>query len=213
MRATLEGEGNVTQDSIIDTLAFRAGEIILYPGNPGPRERIYRVESGLVRIQSVDDDGNALTLRFVRPGEYFGEEALSGGERRYHAEAATDTRIAQIQPDRLDPQETLDLAVGMARAISQTYDAIQRLVSQRLKNRIAAALLQLMDTPLAVQDKKGRAMIHVTHDEIASAVGSVRETVTKVVGELAREGLIKSGYGRIMLLDTEALDELAHQSG
>jgi CRP-like cAMP-binding protein len=203
----------VTQGSIIDTLAFRAGEIILYPGRPGPRDRIYRVESGLVRIQSVDDDGNALTLRFVRPGEYFGEEALSGGERRYHAEAAADTRIAQIHPERLDPQETLNLAVRLALALGRTYDSIQRLVSQRLKNRIAAALLEFMDTPLAVRDAKGRIMIHVTHDEIASAVGSVRETVTKVVGELAREGVIKSGYGRVMLLDTQALESLARQSG
>ncbi|GEM89703.1 helix-turn-helix domain-containing protein [Oceanithermus desulfurans] len=203
----------MTQGSIIDTLAFRAGEIILYPGSPGPRDRIYRVESGLVRIQSVDDDGNALTLRFVRPGEYFGEEALSGGERRYHAEAAADTRIAQIHPERMDPQETLNLAVRLALALGQTYDAIQRLVSQRLKNRIAAALLEFMDTPLAVHDNKGRVMIHVTHDEIASAVGSVRETVTKVVGELVREGLIKSGYGRVMLLDIEALGELARQNG
>jgi len=203
----------VTQGSVIDTLAFRAGEIILYPGNPGPRDRIYRVESGLVRIQSVDDDGNALTLRFVRPGEYFGEEALSGGERRYHAEAAADTRIAQIHPNRLDPQETLNLAVQLALALGRTYDAIQRLVSQRLKNRIAAALLDLRDTSLAVRDSRGRVMIHITHDEIASAVGSVRETVTKVVGELAREGLIKSGYGRVLLVDISALEKLAQQSG
>lgn len=203
----------MTQGSVIDTLAFRAGEIILYPGNPGPRDRIYRVESGLVRIQSVDDDGNALTLRFVRPGEYFGEEALSGGERRYHAEAAADTRIAQIHPNRLDPQETLNLAVQLALALGRTYDAIQRLVSQRLKNRIAAALLDLRDTSLAVRDSRGRVMIHITHDEIASAVGSVRETVTKVVGELAREGLIKSGYGRVLLVDISALEKLAQQSG
>jgi len=202
----------VTQGSIIDTLVFRADEIILYPGKPGPRDRIYRVESGLVRIQSVDDDGNALTLRFVRPGEYFGEEALSGGDRPYHAEAAVDTRIAQIHPNLLEPQEALDLAVQLALALNRTYTSIQRLVSQRLKNRVAAALLEFAETPLAVRDAKGRVMIHVTHDEIASAVGSVRETVTKVVGELARDGLIKSGYGRVMLLDAPTLAELAQQS-
>ncbi|WP_457629312.1 helix-turn-helix domain-containing protein [Oceanithermus sp.] len=203
----------MTQSSIIDTLAFRAGEIILYPGASGPKDRIYRVESGLVRIQSVDNDGNALTLRFVRAGEYFGEEALAGGERDYHAEAAADTRIAQIHPSRMSPQETLELAAQLVQALNQTYDAIQRLVAQRLKNRIAAALIGFMDTPLAVRDPRGRVMIHVTHDEIASAVGSVRETVTKVIGELAREGLIKSGYGRVMLLDIEALGRLARQNG
>lgn len=199
----------MTQGGIIDTLTFHAGEIILYPGNPDSHDRIYRVESGLVRIQSVDDDGNALTLRFVHPGEFFGEECLSGGERRYHAEAATDTRIAQIHPAKLDPGETLNLAIQLTNALGQTYDSIQRLAAQRLKNRIAAFLLEFSETALASRDARGRVVLRVTHDEIASAVGSVRETVTKVVGELSRKGVIKSGYGRVMLLDFAALEKLA----
>lgn len=41
------------------------------------------------------------------------------------------------------------------------------------------------------------------------AVGSVRETVTKVVGELTREGLIAAGYGKIALLDVAKLGAVA----
>ncbi len=197
--------------SIVDTLTFRPGEIILYPGVPDPRDKLYQVREGLVRIQSVDDEGNALTLRFVRPGEYFGEEALAGIERIYFAEAATATKVDELNPALLSPEETVELTVHLVSALSESYRTIQRLVSQRLKNRIAAALLTFADTPLATQDKAGNPVVHVTHDEIAAAVGSVRETVTKVIGELAREGYIRSGYGKVALINVKGLRELAHR--
>jgi len=203
----------VSERSIIDTLSFRAGEVILYPGRVGPRDRIYRVESGLVRIQSVDNDGNALTLRFVKEGGYFGEEALTGEKRSYHAEAAVDTRIAQVSTANLTPEETLEIAGHLVEALSQAYDAIHRLTTQRLRHRVARAMLELADTPLAFRDSRGRITIRATHDEIAAAVGSVRETVTKIIGELTREGVIKSGYGRILLLDLQTLRELADSRG
>ena len=76
-----------------ETVSFKAGDVILYPGVPGPRDRAYRVLEGLVRLEAVDEEENALTLRLVRPGGFFGEEALFGQERIYFAEAATDVRL------------------------------------------------------------------------------------------------------------------------
>ncbi|RIH86555.1 MULTISPECIES: helix-turn-helix domain-containing protein [Calidithermus] len=200
------------QNSIIDTIGFHAGEIILYPGKPGPKDKLYRVREGLVRLQSVDEEGNALTLRFARPGEYFGEEVLSGDERSYFAEAVTRTRIDIVSPEELTPEETVKLARHLVNALTQTYRTIQRLSGQRLKNRIAATLLELSNTPIAFRESSGRVGVRATHDEIASAVGSVRETVTKVIGELSREGYIKSGYGKLVLENIRGLEDLAQQA-
>jgi CRP/FNR family cyclic AMP-dependent transcriptional regulator len=77
---------------------------------------------------------------------------------------------------------------------------------------MAAALLELAATPLA-REEEGVIVLHATHDELAAAVGSVRETVTKVIGELAREGYIRSGYGKIVLKDPEGLKTLAQSKG
>ncbi|WP_027876727.1 helix-turn-helix domain-containing protein [Meiothermus cerbereus] len=200
------------QTSILDTLTFDPGEIILYPGEPGPKDLLYRVREGLVRLQSVDDEGNALTLRFVRPGEYFGEEVISGGERTYFAEAVTETKVDTLAPAQLSAQEMTDLVQGLVKALSQTYQTIQRISGQRLKNRIAAALLDLSRTPVAFTEKNGRIGVRATHDEIASAVGSVRETVTKVIGELTREGYIRSGYGKLVLENPSGLERLSKEA-
>ncbi|AFV75550.1 Crp/Fnr family transcriptional regulator SdrP [Thermus oshimai] len=194
-----------------ETLSFRPGEVILYPGVPGPRDRVYQVLKGLVRLEAVDLEGNALTLRLVRPGGFFGEEALSGLERGYFAEAVTEVELLPL-PKEPDPETLKALTAHLAQALAEGYRRIERLATQRLKNRMAAALLELMDTPLA-KEEDGKIVLRATHDELAAAVGSVRETVTKVIGELAREGYIRSGYGKIALLDLKGLKELSQHKG
>ena len=80
-----------------ETVSFKAGDVILYPGVPGPRDRAYRVLEGLVRLEAVDEEGNALTLRLVRPGGFFGEEALFGQERIYFAEGDVELTDQQVE--------------------------------------------------------------------------------------------------------------------
>jgi CRP-like cAMP-binding protein len=194
-----------------ETVTFKPGEVILYPGVPGPRDRVYRVLEGLVRLEAVDEEGNALTLRLVRPGGYFGEEALAGMERTYFAEAVTEV-VAEPLPKEPHPEEIRQVLLSLAQALSESYRRIERLATQRLKNRMAAAILELAETPLAHEEPEG-LVLRATHDELAAAVGSVRETVTKVIGELTREGYIRSGYGKIVLKDLKGLRELAQSRG
>ncbi|ADW21120.1 Crp/Fnr family transcriptional regulator [Thermus scotoductus] len=194
-----------------ETVTFKPGEVILYPGVPGPRDRVYRVLEGLVRLEAVDEEGNALTLRLVRPGGYFGEEALAGMERTYFAEAVTEV-VAEPLPKEPHPEEIRQVLLSLAQALSESYRRIERLATQRLKNRMAAAILELAETPLAHEEPEG-LVLRATHDELAAAVGSVRETVTKVIGELTREGYIRSGYGKIILKDIKGLKELAQSRG
>ena len=194
-----------------ETITFKPGEVILYPGVPGPRDRVYRVLEGLVRLEAVDEEGNALTLRLVRPGGYFGEEALAGMERTYFAEAVTEV-VAEPLPKEPHPEEIRQVLLSLAQALSESYRRIERLATQRLKNRMAAAILELAETPLAHEEPEG-LVLRATHDELAAAVGSVRETVTKVIGELTREGYIRSGYGKIILKDIKGLKELAQSRG
>ncbi len=189
-----------------DATTFAPGEIILFPGPP---DRVLRVEEGLVRVHTVDDDGNGLTLRYVKPGGYFGEEALVGLERRYFAEAVTETTVEEAADPRDDGLEAPMLTAHLVEALETMYRSLHRLAGKRLRARIAAELLELRDSAIASVDDEGRAVVHITHDDLAAAVGSVRETVTKVIGELARYGALESGYGKVVLRDVARLREVA----
>ena len=189
-----------------DTLTYSPSEVILFPGESG---NVYRVHEGLVRIHTVDDEGNGLTLRYVKPGGYFGEEAMCGLSRRYFAEAVTPTSVEVMSPMTLNPEENLNLTTHLVEAIERLYRSLYRLSGKRLKARIAAELLDLQDSALASQGGRGEPVVHITHDDLAAAVGSVRETVTKVVGELSRQGAINAGYGKIALVDVGLLRSVA----
>ena len=196
----------LSQTAHMNTQTYNPDEVILFPGEPS---YLYRVRSGLVRIHTVDDEGTGLTLRYVKPGGFFGEEALYGVKRRYFAEAVTACELAVLEPTRLDRQELNELNEHLVEVIEHLYRSLYRLSGKRLKARIAAELLDLKDSALASVDDSGRATVHITHDDLAAAVGSVRETVTKVVGELARLGAIDAGYGKITLVDTNLLRQTA----
>ena len=189
-----------------DTLSYGPSEVILFPGESGS---VYRVHEGLVRIHTVDDEGNGLTLRYVKPGGYFGEEAVCGLPRRYFAEAVTPTNVEAMSPMTLNPEENLHLTTHLVEAIERLYRSLYRLSGKRLKARIAAELLDLQDSALASRGGQDEPVVHITHDDLAAAVGSVRETVTKVVGELSRQGAINAGYGKIALVDIGLLRTVA----
>lgn len=196
----------VLEKTFVDTITYRPGVVILYPGKA---DMLYRVSSGLVRIHTMDDDGNGLTLRYVKPSEYFGEEALAGLSRQYFAEAVTDSTVDIINPALMSAEDNLEVTTHLVKTLERAYSSIYRLVGKRLRARIAAELLELKDTALATRQESGKLLIYATHDELAAAVGSVRETVTKVVGELSRDGVISAGYGKITLKDEKALRQIA----
>ena len=194
------------EKTFVDAITYRPGAVILYPGKS---DMLYRVQSGLIRVHTMDDEGNGLTLRYVKPGEFFGEEALAGVERHYFAEAVTDSTVDVINPALMNAEDNLEVTTHLVKTLDRAYDNIYRLVGKRLRARIAGELLELKDTALATQLQTGETMIYATHDELAAAVGSVRETVTKVVGELSREGVISAGYGKITLKNERALATIA----
>lgn len=196
----------VDQREYTDSHSFGPGEVILFPGAP---DNVYRVRSGLVRIHTVDDEGNGLTLRYVRPGGYFGEEAIAGLTRKYYAESVASSAIEILSPAAMQPEDNLELTTDLVRSVSDLYRSLHRLSGKRLRSRIAAELLDLRESALASENESGHTVVRITHDDLAAAVGSVRETVTKVVGELARSGAIASGYGKIALTDEEMLKRIA----
>ena len=59
--------------------------------------------------------------------------------------------------------------------------------------------------------RRGEEGLEVTlsHQDLAHLAGSTRETITKVLGELAMDDTIELGYRRILVLKPEALREVS----
>ncbi len=199
---------------IMHEASFMAGEQIFSQG--APCTAVYLVVSGQVKVLRVTPEGSAIVLCVRGPGEYFCPvPVLDSGTQLGSAEALTDVtllwaeRAAFLALCRVTP----DLLVAVQ---GDCLGEVRRLVSRlematfgSTKARLAVALLaeslrrQSGDTPPDT--------VHLTHQELGELVGSSRETVSRVLAQMEREGLVTLGRQRIIIRDREALKALSGQ--
>lgn len=189
---------------------FSSGSLIYSPHQP--METLFILKAGRVRIFRVSPDGRALTTAIITPGTIFGEMVLVGQQMHdSFAEALGDVAVCVMT--RKDVQTLLLGDARIAARISETLGRRLAQVEQRLSDaifksvpeRIAGTLLVLASTrPL------GRTVqVHITHEQLAALAGTSRETTTKVLGELAGQGLVALGRGRVVILQPSGLEQLA----
>jgi len=189
------------------TLSFNRKQALYHHGDNA--NSVFRVTSGLVRITRMTPEGRILTVRHVLPGDYFGEEAFMSGKREEMAEALTRTEIEAIDPSRIDGADLMSITQSLSHQMQRLMDYEYHLQTGDLRQRVARYLLTLADTPLATRDAAGHPAISATHELIAEGTASTRESVSKIITELRAEGLIRSGYRNIVLVDEVELDSIA----
>lgn len=192
---------------------YQRGEVVYRQGEP--TGRIYRAETGFVRLLKTTGKGRTITVRHVLPGDYFGEDALmcaAGGDHPHAAEALTNALIVSFEPRELEGAELLALARNLGEQLRRAMSFEVHLQSGDLRQRVVRYLLELADTPLGAEDAENRLYVRATHELLAEGSGSTRESVSKIVTELREANLIESGYRHITLLDLDGLQALAVQA-
>lgn len=164
--------------------------------------------SGRAKIGSFTDDGKQAILAFIEPGELFGELALLGGaEREEYAEAVEKSTVILLPADVM--RDLLERRPDVSLGVTKLFGLRRRRIERRLKSllfrsnreRLVSLLLELAEqygerTPDGV-----RLKIKLSHQDLASVIGSTRETVTVLLGELQSEGRLKIGRRKIVVTD------------
>mgnify|MGYP000448164969 CR=1 FL=1 len=104
-----------------------------------------------------------------------------------------------------------DVARNLARQMRRVLAYETHLQTGELRSRIARYLLFLADTPASFRDEGG-LYVTVSHEEIADATASTRESVSKLLSDMRREGLIATAYRKVYLLDLEGLEAEAQSA-
>lgn len=188
-------------------LSFNRKQALYHHGDHA--NSVFRIETGLVRITRMTPEGRILTVRHVLPGDYFGEEAFMSGRREEMAEALTRTEIEAIDPQRIDGNDLMLITRSLSQQMQRLMDYEYHLQTGDLRQRVARYLITLSETPLATRDPSGHPAISATHELIAEGTASTRESVSKIITELRAEGLIRSGYRNIVLVEESDLDDIA----
>ena len=163
------------------------------------------IVEGSVRVSKCAPNGRELPLYRVGAGEtcIISSSCLLGHED-YNARGVTEADTVLM----LLPKPVFDALMGepgfrdfvfhlFAERIADLMQLIEEVAFRKLDQRLAAVLLG-----------KGRT-IHVTHQQLADELGSVREIVSRLLKGLAEQGLVRLGREQVEILDPAGLRRLA----
>jgi CRP/FNR family cyclic AMP-dependent transcriptional regulator len=200
--------GKVSQPTLVPKREF-----VFTPEQPS--DRVYMLKKGRVRITKLSETGKHFTLVILEPGDIFGEEAvLTGTHRRYYAEVLDDAHICAIDRKAFEKvvannaKISLRLAKIVEQRLEDTQDMLETIVFYDVQTRLARLLLKLSDLHGKADDRGTRIGIKLTHEDIASLIGSTRETTSKILNEFRSMGWIDIQNRMIHILNTRALKQL-----
>lgn len=188
-------------------------EYIFTPDEPS--SQVYMLKSGRVRISRLSETGKHFTLVILEPGDIFGESAIFSDEpRRNFAEALDEAEICAIDKREFEnvimknASVSLKIAQIVEHRLTEAQEQIEHLVFYDVQTRLARLLLKLADIHGERADKGVKIGIKLTHEDIASLIGSTRETTSKILNEFKANGWIDVQKRHIILLDQKVLAEM-----
>jgi CRP/FNR family transcriptional regulator len=188
--------------------SYPKGTRVFHEGDRG--EACYIVRSGSCRVTREHPDGRAITLANLGPGDLFGELAmLDGDQRSASVETLTDVELLALPAGDVrallarHPEITVKLVTALTRRLRETNERVTRQSFQTVPSRIAGVLTQLVadEAPW-----KGEGVtIRMRQADLAQLAGTSRESVSRFLAELERAGVVRSGRGRVTVLEPPRL--------
>jgi len=175
---------------------------------------IFFVTDGRVRVVNYSLSGREITFDDLEPGSHFGElAAIDGLPRSASVMTLNDARIASLPSDQfhqmvLDyPTIALKLMKHLAHLVRTSTVRIMELSTLGANNRIHADLLRLARK--ATEDDMTAVIKPIpVHSDVASRVSTTRETVARVMNDLARKGVVERQKDALVVKDLERLEDM-----
>ncbi|MTV40541.1 Crp/Fnr family transcriptional regulator [Duganella radicis] len=191
---------------------YNKRDVVLQKGAAG--DSLLFLLSGQLQVIDVTEDGRAIGLRMLAPGDFFGEIAVINGSMR----SASVVALTPVLVALLPRATALHLFSHSPSVANQMLRFLAEKVQRDSEFR---ALLSIHNTAKRIytflellKEKKPGEELEVvenlpTHQDIANMINTSRETVTRTLLALAQQGIIKKGSHRLIIIDSAALQKLA----
>ncbi|NKX53681.1 Crp/Fnr family transcriptional regulator [Arthrobacter mobilis] len=218
-------------EPLLDELLYGTTRILVPAGTMTHREgdtaaHLELVVSGLLKFYATAPDGRTITVRYCRRGALIGVVSLFAPHFALPASAValTDTSLLQLAAGRARAAAARELPVAHAflRELSERVLGFMAEIPgsafTSVRQRVARHLLDLAAgnddggqpvLPAAWPGAGPELAVHTTQQELAEAVGSVREVVVRILRELREAGVVRTERDRIVVVEPGRLAELA----
>lgn len=190
------------------------GEFLLHQGEPATT--FYVLVRGYAKHLQLTQDGHEILIQYVLPGQEVGVIALLSGATYPFAVQALDTCEALAWPGealaQLMEQHTR-LAFNALRVMDRLMREQERryaeLLIEHVEQRLARALLRLADQ--VGRHEEGCVLINLPlpREDLAEYTGTTLYTVSRILSEWERKGIVETGRERVLVCHADALARIA----
>lgn len=192
----------------------RSGETVFRQGDP--HRGIFVILSGVVRVFYTSPAGREITLAYWTPGNFVGGPELFGeGAHLWSGMAVRQAEVLALSGEQVRAlmNSAPRFAVNLVEALvhkGRCYSALIHMLGTRSVTGRLAQLLLAIGSLDGTQTRGGLLLGRpLTHDELAKMVGATRQWVSITLERFRAQGLLEVRRHRIVLLDQDALRELA----
>ena len=192
-------------------------EVVLHKGGSG--DGLLFLLSGNLQVIDVTEDGRAIGLRMLVPGDFFGEIALINSSTRSASVIATTEVLVAFLPAPTamhlfshSPSVAKQMLRHLAQKIQRDSEFRALLSINNTAKRIYTFLVLLQQNQAS--QPGGPAVVEnlPTHQDIANMINTSRETVTRALLMLVQQGIVQKDSHRLIIIKPEALQKLVQGS-
>jgi CRP-like cAMP-binding protein len=188
----------IVVDQMSEMKPVKKGSLIMSPIHP--ISALFLLKQGQIRLYKMNEQGKQFTIDILVDGNIFGEtSSLSLTDDRVYAEAMVDSYLCVIGKEEFEsfveqkPKIALKLINILSTRLNELYNLSEKIALGDVKQRVIYLLLKLSEKTGKRKNEWQTIQLKLTHQDISTMVGSTRETISAILSQLKKEGLIKKG--------------------
>lgn len=188
-------------------------DIVLQKGGHG--DGLLFLLSGQLQVIDVTEDGRAIGLRMLAPGDFFGEIALINNSTRSASVVAMSEVLVAFLPAATamhlfshSPSVANQMLKHLAQKIQRDSEFRSLLSINNTAKRIYTYLVLMQKNKPSEPGAPAVLDNLPTHQDIANMINTSRETVTRALTALTQQGIVQKDAHRLIIVKPEALQKL-----
>jgi CRP/FNR family transcriptional regulator len=196
--------------AIVEVRKYSRGKVIFTEGEAAAG--LYTLHTGRVKIYKLSSEGKEQILHIFGQGEPFGEVAVfAGGQFPAYAEAleASETlffpRKKFVELITKDPSLAMNMLAMLSKRLKYFTQLVENLSLKEVPQRLAAYLLVIAN----MKDKHDTVELDIAKGQLASLLGTIPETLSRILNKMSSQGYIEVEGRQIRLLDRQSLQSIS----
>lgn len=193
---------------------LRAGDVLFAEGQPSSTVSV--IYAGRMKLATTSRDGKTLLVRIAGAGDLLGlSAAISQMPYEVTAQAIEDVLVRCYEQKAFlhfiqnNTEGSLYAAESLANEYRSAFSDARRLaLSTSIPSRMANLLLEMMEAGDYSLQEQPVIDMPLTHEDLASMLGSSRETVTRTLNHLKRTGALAIAGRKVTILQRETLEAM-----